>query len=323
MAVPVFLSVTIAGLLGFVSIGPAPAQTYPGKAVRVVVPTAPGGGSDIQARLLAKAFQESMGQPFVVENRPGASGIIGVELVAKAPPDGYTILVGTALLATNAALYKKLPFDAARDLAPVGQISFAPQLMIVHPSVPARSVKEFVALAKRHPGKLNAGSSGSGSANHLALEMFKQRAGIDVTHIPYKSGAPAIIALVSGEVAFTFTGAVTALPPVRAKQVRALAVTSLKRSSLLPDVPTMDSFYPGFESANWYAMFVPAGTPAAVIGRLNSEMVRTLKSPEIVDFMKREGAEPVGSTPQELAAYFRREVERYAEVIRIGNVRVE
>ena len=323
MARPVFLSVTIAGLLGFVSIAPASAQTYPGKTVRVVVPTAPGGGSDIQARLLAKTFQEAMGQPFVVENRPGASGIIGVELVAKAPPDGYTILVGTALLATNAALYKKLPFDAGKDLAPVGQISFAPQLMIVHPSVPARSVREFVSLAKRHPGKLNAGSSGSGSANHLALEMFRQRAGIDVTHIPYKSGAPAIIALVSGEVAFTFTGAVTALPPVRAKQVRALAVTSLKRSSLLPDVPTMDSFYPGFESANWYAMFVPAGTPAAVIGRLNSEMVRTLKSPEIVDFMKREGAEPVGSTPQELAAYFRREVERYAEVIRIGKVRVE
>ena len=323
MARPVFLSVTIAGLLGFVSIAPASAQTYPGKTVRVVVPTAPGGGSDIQARLLAKTFQEAMGQPFVVENRPGASGIIGVELVAKAPPDGYTILVGTALLATNAALYKKLPFDAAKDLAPVGQISFAPQLMIVHPSVPARSVREFVSLAKRHPGKLNAGSSGSGSANHLALEMFRQRAGIDVTHIPYKSGAPAIIALVSGEVAFTFTGAVTALPPVRAKQVRALAVTSPKRSSLLPDVPTMDSFYPGFESANWYAMFVPAGTPAAVINRLNSEMVRTLKSPEIVDFMKREGAEPVGSTPQELAAYFRREVERYAEVIRIGKVRVE
>ena len=318
-----FQSIFTAGLLSLAYAAAAPAQVYPVKPVRVVVPTAPGGGSDIQARLLAKAFQESMGQPFVVENRAGASGIIGVELVAKAPADGHTILVGTVLLATNAALYKKLPFDVAKDLAPVGQVSFAPQLMIVHPSVPARSVKEFVALAKKYPGKLNAGSSGNGSANHLALEMFKQRAGIDVAHIPYKSGAPAIIALVSGEVAFTFTGAVTALPPVRAKQVRAFAVTSLKRSSLLPDVPTMDSLYPGFESANWYAMYVPAGTPAAVIGRLNSEMVRTLKSPEVIDFMKREGAEPVGSTPQELAAYFRREVERYAEVIRVGKVRVE
>lgn len=323
MLLPVARSVCAAVLVTAAFAGAALAQTYPSKPVRVVVPTAPGGGSDIQARLLSKAFQESMGQPFIVENRPGASGIIGVELVAKAPPDGHTILVGTALLATNAALYKKLPFDVAKDLAPVGQISFAPQLMIVHPSVPARSVKEFVALAKRNPGKLNAGSSGNGSANHLALEMFRQRAGADVLHIPYKSGAPAIIALVSGEVAFTFTGAVTALPPVRAKQVRALAVTSLKRSSLLPDVPTMDSFYPGFESANWYALFVPAGTPAAVINRLNSEMARTLKSPEVIDFMKREGAEAIGSTPQELGAHYRREVERYAEVIRIGKIRVE
>lgn len=312
-----------AGLAALGFAASAPGQAYPAKLVRVVVPTAPGGGSDIQARLMAKAFHESMGQPFVVENRPGASGIIGVELVAKAPPDGYTILVGTALLATNAAIYKKLPFDAARDLAPVGQISFAPQVLMVHPSVPARSVKEFIALAKRNPGKLNAGSSGTGSANHLAVEMLKQRAGIDVTHVPYKSGAPAIIALVSGEVAFTFSGAVTALPPVRAKQVRPLAVTSVKRSSLLPDVPTLDSIYPGFESANWYAMFVPAGTPAAVVARLNSEMVKAVRSREVLDFMAREGAEPVGSSPQELGAYFRREVERYSEVIRVGKIQLE
>ena len=323
MALRVVPGAGVAALLSLGLVAAAPAQTYPSKPVRVVVPTAPGGGSDIQARLLAKTFQESMGQPFVVENRPGASGIIGVELVVKAPADGHTILVGTALVATNAALYKKLPFDAGKDLAPVGQISFAPQLLILHPSVPVRSVKELVALARRNPGKLNAGSSGSGSANHLALEMFKQRAGVDIAHIPYKSGAPAIIALVSGEVALTFTGAVTALPPVRAKQVRALAVTSLKRSPLLPDVPTMDSFYPGFESANWYAMFVPAGTPTAVITRINSEMVKALKSREMLDFMAREGAEPVGSTPQELASFYRREVERYAEVIRIGRIRVD
>jgi tripartite-type tricarboxylate transporter receptor subunit TctC len=298
-------------------------QSYPAKPVRIVVPTAPGGGSDIQARLIAKAFQESMGQPFIVDNRPGASGIIGVEAVVKAPADGHTILVGTVLLATNSVLYKKLPFDAARDLAPVGQISYAPQLLIVHPSVPAKTVKDFVALAKKHPGKLNAGSSGSGSANHLALEMFRQRAGIDIAHIPYKSGAPAITALVSGEVACTFTGAVTALPPVRAKQVRALAVTSLKRSPLLPDVPTLDSIYPGFESANWYAMFVPAGTPASVITRIHAEMVKALKSREMMDFMSREGAEPVGSSPQELGVYFKREVDRYAEVIRVGRIQVE
>lgn len=299
------------------------AQNYPTKSVRIIVPTAAGGGSDIQARLLAKAFQESMGQIFFVENRPGASGIIGAELAAKAPPDGYTMIVATALLATSAALYKKLPFDASKDLAPVGQISFAPQLLIVHPSVPARTVSEFVSLAKKNPERMNAGSSGSGSANHLALEMLKQRAGIRVTHIPYKSGAPAITALIGGEVDFTFTGVVTALPPVRAKQVRALAVTSIKRSSVLPDLPTLDSLYPGFESANWYAVFVPSGTPAAIVTKLSSEIVKAIKSPEIRDFIMREGAEPIGSTPQELAAFFRREVERYAEVIRVGKVQVD
>ena len=302
------------------STGPA---GYPSKVVRVVVPTAAGGGSDLQARLVAKAFQETFGQPFVVENRPGASGTIGAEIAAKSPPDGYTLLVATALLATNSALYKKLPFDPMRDLAPVGQISFAPQFLIAHPSVPARSVKELVALAKRQPGQLNAGSSGTGSANHLALEMFRQRAGIDVTHVPYKSGSPAVAALMGGEVAFTFTGALTAIPPVRAGRVKALGVTSLKRSSLMPEVPTMDSLYPGFESANWYALFVPAGTPAPIVTRLNAELLKALKSREMVDFMTREGAEPAGGSPQELGAFFKREVERYAEVIRVGRIQVE
>jgi tripartite-type tricarboxylate transporter receptor subunit TctC len=299
------------------------AQTYPSKPVRMVVPTAAGGGSDLQARLLAKAFHENLGQPVVVENRPGASGTIGAEVVAKAPPDGYTLLIATALLSTNGALYKKLSFDPLRDLAPVGLISYAPQFLIAHPSVPARSAKELVALAKKHPGKINAGSSGTGSANHLALEMLKQRAGIDVTHIPYKSGSPAVAALMGGEVDFTFTGAVTALPPVRAGRVRALAVTSRKPSALLPEVPTLESMYPGFESANWYALFVPTGTPASIINRLNAEMIKALKSREMLDFMAREGAEPVGSTAQELGMHFRREVDRYAEVIRRGKIQVE
>jgi tripartite-type tricarboxylate transporter receptor subunit TctC len=302
---------------------PAPAQTYPVRPVRVIVPTAPGGGTDIQARLLAKNFQEALGQPFVIENRAGASGMIGAELTAKAPPDGYTLLMTSTYLATNVSLYKKMPFDATRDFAPITQVSFAPQLLIVHPSVPARTVKEFVALAKRSPGKVNGGSSGNGSANHLALEMLKQRAGIDVTHIPYKSGAPAMTALISGEVDFTYTGVVTALPYVRNNQVRPIAVTSLRRSPVVPDVPTMDSVYPGFESANWYAMFAPAGTPEAIVNRLSAEASKALKTRELREFIARDGAEPVGSTPQEMAAFFRREVERYAKVIKAGNVRVE
>jgi tripartite-type tricarboxylate transporter receptor subunit TctC len=317
------IGIRAAALVMFCASVSAFGQAYPQRTVRILVPTAPGGGTDIQARLLAKNFQEAMGQPFVIENRQGASGMIGAELAAKAPPDGYTLLMTSTYLATNVSLYRKMPFDPMKDLAPIGQVSFAPQLLIVHPSVPARSVKELVALAKKTPGRINAGSSGNGSANHLALEMLKQRAGIDVIHIPYKSGAPAMTALISGEVDFTYTGVVTALPHVRNNHVRPLAVTSLKRSSVVPDVPTMDSVYPGYESANWYAMFAPAGTPEAIVNRLSVEMAKALKTREMREFIARDGAEPVGSTPQEMAAFFRREVERYAKVIKAGNVRVE
>lgn len=301
----------------------ASAQTYPSKPVRLIVGTTPGGGTDTQARLLAKRFQETMSQRFVVDNRPGASGMIGAELTARAPADGYTLFVATALLATNSILYKKLAFDPAKDLAPISQISFAPQFLIVHPAVPARTPQEFVAVASRHSGRLNAASSGTGSANHLALEMFKLASGIKVTHVPYKSGAPAIAAVMSGEVDFSFTGAVTALPQIRAGKVRPLAVTSLKPSSVLPKVPVLANLYPGFESANWYALFAPAGTPAAVLARLSEETAKAIKAPEMRDFIAGEGAEPVGGTPQELAALFKRDFDRYSKVIAAANVRVE
>ncbi len=302
---------------------PAHAQNYPARTVRIIVPTAPGGGSDTQARLIGKRFTESMGQPFVIDNRPGASGMIGAELVVRAPADGYTILFASALLATNSLLFKKITFDPAKDLAAISQISFAPQYLMVHPSVPARNVIEFVALARKNPGKLNAGSSGNGSANHLAIEMLKQAAGVSITHIPYRSGGPSITALIGGEIDCAFSGAVTALPHVRSGRVRALAVTSLKRTAAAPELPTLDSIYPGFDSANWYAMFVPATTPAAIINRLHAETVSTLKAPEIRDFMIGEGAELVGSTPAELTVYLRREIERYAKVIKAANIKAE
>ena len=301
----------------------ATAQNYPLRTVRIIVPTAPGGGSDTQARLIGKRFSESMGQSFVIDNRPGASGMIGAELVVRAPADGYTLLFASALLATNTLLFKKVTFDPLRELAAISQISFAPQYLMVHPSIPARTVAEFVALAKKNPGKLNAGSSGNGSANHLAIEMFKQAAGISVTHIPYRSGAPSIAALIGGETDFTFSGAVTALPHVRSGKVRALAVTSIKRTNAAPELPTLDSIYPGFDSANWYAIFVPAGTPAAVITKLHSETVSALRAPEVRDFMTAEGAELVGSTPAELAAYLRREIERYGKVIKSANIKAD
>jgi tripartite-type tricarboxylate transporter receptor subunit TctC len=299
------------------------AQSYPVKTVRIIVPVQPGGGLDPQARLLGKKFQESMGQTFVIENRPGAGSMIGTEYVAKSPTDGYTLLCGAASLASGVALHKNLPFDLQKDLVPVSQISSNPQFLIAHPSLPVASLKEFIALAKKQAGRMNAASGGTGTANHLALEMLKQRAGFNATHVPYKGSGPATIALMSGEVEFSFAGAITMIPHLRSGKVRALAVTSPLPARVAPNVPTVASLYPGFESVNWYAIFVPAGTPAAIVNKLGTEVASAIKSAEMRDFMLKEGADPVGSTPQEFAAYFKSEVERYAAVIRAANIRVE
>jgi tripartite-type tricarboxylate transporter receptor subunit TctC len=299
------------------------AQTYPAKTVRVIVPTGPAGGADMQGRLISKRFSESMGQQFFVDNRPGASGIIGAELVAKAPPDGYILLVTSSLIAVAAAVYPKLPYDALKDLAPIGLIAHAPQVLLAHPSVPARSVRDLVALARKQADKLNAGSAGTGSVNYIALEMLQQAAGIKVTHVPYKSGAAAVTALMGGEIDFTFSGAVQAQPLLRAGRAKALAVTSAQPSPVLPGVPTLDSVYPGFVSGNWYGMFAPAATPSAIIARLNAEIASALKASEVRELLAREGAEPAVNTPQEFGAYLRREIERYTAVARAANLKVQ
>ena len=301
----------------------AGAQAWPSKTVRIVVPFGPGGGTDIQGRLLGKKFTESMGQTFVLENRAGASGLIGAEIVAKSPPDGYNILFTTASLAVNVSLYKKSAIDPVKDLAPVSWISSVPLVLLVHPSVPAKNVKELVALAKKRAGKMNVASNGSGTTSHLSIEMLRQLAGVDVTHIPYKGGGPAITAMLTGEVDFTFATALAAQPHIKSGRVRPLAVTTGKRSSTFPDLPTMDSLYPGFESDNWYGMFLPAGTPREIVTKLNAEIVKALKSPDVRDFITKEGGDPVGSSPEELAKYFRREVEKYAKVIKAGNITAE
>jgi tripartite-type tricarboxylate transporter receptor subunit TctC len=303
--------------------GEAAAQAYPSKAVRIIVPFGPGGGTDIQGRLLGKKFFESMGQTFVVDNRSGASGLIGAELAAKSPPDGYTILFTTASLSVNVSLYKKIAFDPLKDLAPVSWVSSVPLVLVVHPSVPAKSLKELIALVKKRAGKMNIASNGSGTTSHLSIEMLKQMAGVDVTHIPYKGGGPAITALVSGEVDMEFATALAAQPHIKSGRVRALAVTTAKKSSAFPALPTMASLYPGFESDNWYAMFMPAGTPKEIIAKVNAEIIKALKSPEVRDFMSKEGADPVGSTPEELAAYFKREIDKYAKIIKAGNIQAE
>jgi tripartite-type tricarboxylate transporter receptor subunit TctC len=312
-------SVVAASLLPLAAV----AQNYPVKPVRIIVPVAPGGGTDPQARLLGKKFHERMGQSFVIENRSGAGSMIGTELVAKAPADGYTLLCAAAGLAGAYTLRKGLSFDIMKDLVPVGQISYTAQLLIVHSSVPVASVKEFIVLAKKHGGKLNAASGGHGSTNHLTLEMFKQYSGIQATHIAYKGSGPATTALMGGEVDFSFAGALTSLPHVRAGRIKAIAVTTLKPFPLVPQVPTLDSLYPGFESSNWYAFFAPAGTPAAIVNKLSAEIAASIQLSDVREFMTREGAVPVGSNPQTFAAFFKSEVDRYAKVIRTANIQLD
>lgn len=298
-------------------------QVFPVKPIRIIVPAQPGGGLDPQARLIGRKFQESMGQSAVIENRPGGGSMIGTEYVAKSPADGYTLLCGAASLASAVTLYKHLAFNLQKDLVPVSQLSSNAQFLLAHPSLPVGSPKEFIALAIKHKGKMNAASGGTGTANHLVLEMFKQRAGFQATHIPYKGSGPATIALMSGEVDFSFAGAISMIPHLRSGKVKALAVTSPAPSRLAPELPTLASLYPGFESVNWYAIFAPAATPPAIIGKLSTEIIAAVKSPEMRDFMHKEGADAVGSTPQAFAAYFRSEVARYAKVIQAANIRVE
>ena len=290
---------------------------------RSVMPFPPGGGTDIMGRLFAKRYTEAFGQTFVAENRPGAGGLIGAEIVARSPPDGYNILVTTASLAVNVNLHQKLAFDPVKDLAPVTWIASVPLLLVVHPSVPAKSVQELVALAKRRPGGMNAGTNGAGTTSHLAVEMLKQAAGIDVVHIHYKGGGPALIALLSGEVDFRFTSVLASIPHLRAGKMRPLAVTTAKRSSVLPELPTLASIYPGVECDQWYAMFLPAGTPKDIIAKLHGETVKALASPDVRDYFAKDGAEIVASTPEALAAFFAREVARYAKIIATAKVQAD
>jgi tripartite-type tricarboxylate transporter receptor subunit TctC len=299
------------------------AQNYPLRPARIIVPFQPGGGADIQARILGKKFYESMGQTFVVDNRSGAGGMIGAEIVAKAPPDGYTLLFSTASLAVNATLQKKPGFDPLKDLAPVSWFTSAPLVLVVHPSVPARTVQELIALARQNRGKLNAGSNGSGTTSHLAIEMLKQNAGISVTHVPYKGGGPAAQAIIAGEVDMRFAGQLAVLPHLKAGRVRPLAIASTRKSSVMPDLPTLDSIYPEFDADNWYAMFITAGTPKDIVAKLSAEIIKVLQAPDMREAISKDGAEPVGSTAEELGAYFKREVEKYAKVIRAANVQVE
>lgn len=306
---------TLALAAGLAICSSACAEDWPARPVRIVVPFGPGGGTDIQGRLLSKIFYANLGQPFIVDNRSGAAGLIGAEQVAKSPPDGYTVLFTTASLSVNVTLYKKtLTFDPVKDLMPVSWVSSVPLVLVVHPTVPAKSVQELIALAKK-TGKMTAGSNGVGTTSFLAVEMLNQATGLQTVNVSYKGGGPAITALLSGEVDFEFATALSAAPQIKTGRVRALAVTTAKPAAAYPDLPTMNSMFPGFDVDNWYVMFMPAGTPKPIVDKLNAEIIKALKSADVQTYMAKEGGQPVGSTPEELAEMFRREVTKYARVI--------
>jgi tripartite-type tricarboxylate transporter receptor subunit TctC len=298
-------------------------ENYPQQPVRIIVPFSPSGGTDIQARAYAQVFMESTGQQFIVDNRPGASGLIGAQAVVEAPPDGYNILFTTATLAVNRTLYaSRMKFNPERDLAPVSWLTSTPLVLVVHPSVPASSVKELIELEKKRAGQLTAGVNTIGSTSHLSAEMLKQLADVQHTIVPYKGGGPALVGLMSGETDFLFATAPSAMPHIRSGRVKPLAVTTEKRSSAFPKLPAMAEFIPGFASDNWYAMFVPQGTPQPVIQKINAEIVKALKAPVVVKFMRSEGLDPVGSSPQELASLLRTEIAKYSKIIQYAGIKL-
>ncbi|MGH8633048.1 MAG: tripartite tricarboxylate transporter substrate binding protein [Burkholderiales bacterium] len=307
------------------SVPPGQAADYPAKSVRFVLGFPPGGGSDTIARLLSTRLSENLGRPVVVDNRPGAAGNVAGEIVAKSPPDGYTLLMGNnAILATNASLYKNMAFDPVKDLAPVTLLASQPNILVVHPSLPAKSVKELIALARSRPGQLNYASSGSGLAAHLAAELFKTMTRTDMVHVPYKGGGPAVVDTLAGQCQLTFGTAVSVQPFLKSGRLRPLAVTTAVRSSNFPDLPTVaEAGVPGFDASTWHGVVVPASTPQAIIGRLNGEFNKVLQVSEVRERLAAQGADVIGGTPQQFADYIRAEIPKWAKVIKESGARAD
>ncbi len=294
----------------------AAAQSYPAKPIRMIIPAAPGGGVDTIGRAVGQKMSEALGQTVVPDNRAGAGTMIGSELTAKAPPDGYTFLMLTNSHAINAAVQKNLKYDPINDFAEISLLAISPYLLVVHPSVPAKNVRELVELARKRPGELLFASAGTASATHLAGELFKVVAKINIVHVPYKGGTPAVTDLVGGHVQLMFNNLISVLALSKSGRLRPLAVTSAKRLPLLPELPTVaESGYPGYEAASWYGAAAPAGTPPQIIGALNRELVKAIKAPDVRERLASEGAEIVGSTPEEFTRYMRRDIERWRKLV--------
>jgi tripartite-type tricarboxylate transporter receptor subunit TctC len=304
--------------------GAVAAQSYPARPVRLVVAQTAGGSADIVARAAAQKMGEALGQQFVIDNRGGASGIIATEIAAQATPDGYTLLVTSSTFGVNPSLFKKLPYDPIKDIAPITLLAAAPNILVVHPSLPVKTVKELTALARAKPGYLNFGSSGNGGSPHLAGEMFKQRTGVNMVHVPFKGAPAAQTALIAGEIHLNFSSMPSAIGHVRAGRMRAIAVTGARRSPATPELPTMmEAGIRDFETSAWQGFFAPAKTPPAIVGVLNREAARAMWSPELKERLSPEGAEPVANSPEEFRVWLRHEITKWAAVVRAANIRID
>jgi tripartite-type tricarboxylate transporter receptor subunit TctC len=303
----------------------AHAETYPSKTIKMVVPFPAGGTTDVLARIIGQELTKAWGQQVIIDNRPGAGGNIGADVVAKSPADGYTLLMGTVgTHGINVSLYKKMPYDAVKDFAPITLVAAVPNLLVVHPSVPVNSVKELIAYAKANPTKLAYASSGNGTSIHLSAELFKTMTGVQMTHVPYKGSAPALTDLLGGQVQLMFDNMPTALPHAKAGKLRPLAVTTAKRSPAMPDLPTIaEAGVPGYEASSWFGVLAPAGTPKDVVTKLNKEIVRILALPEIKERLSGQGAEPVGDTPEQFAAHIKAEIAKWERVVKASGAQVD
>ena len=302
----------------------AGAQTFPARPVRVVVPVPPGGSLDVMARILAPKWGEIMGQNVIIDYRPGANTIVGSEHVARAAPDGYTLLINTLPFVVNPALYRKMPFDVERDFAPVSMLGSSPFVLVVHPSVPAKSVKELIALAKAYPGKLNYSSAGSGSNLHVAAELFKNLTGTNIVHVPYGGGGPALIAILNGEAGVSFLSLVAAQGHIATGRMRALGITSARRSKAMPALPTIaEQGVAGYEFGAWFGVYAPAATPAPAIRTLNESIVKALRDATVAERFDKEGAEIVGSSPEELGRHVKNELALWAKVVKAAGLKID
>ena len=298
----------------------AMAQQYPAKPVRIIVPSPPAGGTDIIGRVLAEHFSRTLGQQFFVENKPGAGNLIGIEAAARSAHDGYTLLMTASTLVLNTVLYKKVPYDPIRDFAPITIAATAPNILIVNANLPVKTTAQLIALARQKPGALSYGTPGIGTSPHMCMELLKYMAGIDVTHVPYRGTAAAVTDVISGQIQLAFATALTAKPQVDAGRVRALAVSGPRRVEALPNVPAVADTVPGYEAMQWYGLLAPAGTPQAIVERLNAEALTALRSKEMKDRLAADGAEPLGSSPAEFAGFIRRELDKWTKVAEAARI---